>query len=275
MRRTNVVRAGGVGIVSLLLLAAGACATTDQSRVVTRSEPPASAAVEPAPTPPPAAEPAAPVAEAAPAPAQPTADEAEKSAADEAQKRAKLERELEVARLRLRQAELGREHGRIQAEQAVAAAEFELQMAQRRLETLRTREIPVRVARAEQGLVGAQDRVTEEQQELEQLELMYQDEQIADKAREIVLERAARRLERSRTNLDLQQRELVTLKERTIPVELAEAEQGVLQKEQALQRARREAETGRIDRDISIINAQAEVLRLEQELAALAPAESR
>jgi len=264
-----------VGVISLLLLAAGACATTDQSHVVTRAEQPAPAAVEPTPAPPPPAEPPAPVAETPPAPAQAAADEVEKSAADEAQKRAKLERELEVARLRLRQAELGGEHGRIQAEQAIAAAEFELQMAQRRLDTLRTQEIPVRIGRAELGLLQAQDRVTEEQQELDQLELMYQDEQIADKAREIVLERAARRVERSRANLDFQQRELVTLKERTIPVELAEAERGVFQKEQALQRARREAETGRIDRDISVINAQAEVLRLEQELAALAPAESR
>ena len=61
-----------------------------------------------------------------------------------------------------------------------------------------------RVSRAELGFQFAQDGAKEAEQELQQLEMMYQEDEFADKTKEIVLERGRRRLERSKRSLAIE-----------------------------------------------------------------------
>lgn len=203
-------------------------------------------------------------------------DEADERAARErTRKRQKLERDLELAQLRFQKAELaaGRE---IQAQDAaVTQAEQTLHMARQKLEAFHEFEIMLRNGRADQAVLRAEDSLRDARQELEQLELMYSEEQIADKAREIVLDRAKRRVERSEMNLELQKRERLKLSEADLPREAEQLEQDVHQKEIALEQAVQRREATELDNEISVRSARAEVLRLEAELDDLIDAMQR
>ena len=72
--------------------------------------------------------------------------------------------------------------------------------------------------------------LAEAQQELEQLELMYSEEEFADQTKEIVLERGRRRLERTQRDLELRRADFATLQEQTLPVERREHELRVVDK---------------------------------------------
>jgi len=179
----------------------------------------------------------------------------------------KLERELEVARLNLEKAKLAAEFAELRDAAGVAKAEFELELAERRLQTFTERTAPARIAWGELNLQRAEDGATEAREELDQLELMYREEEFADKTKEIVLERGRRRLERTLRDLELQRADFATLGEQTLPVERAEHEQAVVEKREALQRARENVRTGAIEQKVGLLNAEGEIMRLEHELA--------
>jgi hypothetical protein len=193
---------------------------------------------------------------------------AEEEARD-ARKRAKLERDLAVARERVGQARMGQEHTAIEQEVAIGGAERELALETERLHVFTGRTAPNRIQQAELDLARAEDRAREAQEEIEQLEKMYAEDDFADGTKEIVLERGRRRLERSRESLRLQREQLAILTEKTIPLETAEHEWKVEQKAQALEKARRGAEAAALEKQIAVMNAEAEVARLEDELTAL------
>jgi hypothetical protein len=195
------------------------------------------------------------------------AEDEAKKARERERKLAKLERDLEVAGLKLSKEQLASKQAEIQFEESLAKAMGELGVAKQKLDNLREVSAPQRVAWAELGLQRAEDRFTEAQEELEQLELMYSDEQFADKTKEIVVERARRQLERSRRDLELRKKDLDTLVKVTIPLETTEHELGVQEKERALQQVRRNHETAMLDKQVGVLNAEAEIVRLENELA--------
>ena len=197
------------------------------------------------------------------------AEKAEKDLAAKHRKLAKLERDLAIAQQRMKRAGMAIEHAGVDGQNSIAKAEAELDIARRKLETFEEKTVPTRIARAELNLQGAEDRVLEAKQELEQLELMYKDEEFADKTKEIVLERGRRRLERSQRSLEIQRVDLATLTEKTIPVELEEHELRVREKHRALERARRSAESTRLDKQIALMGAESEITRLKTEIEVL------
>jgi hypothetical protein len=189
--------------------------------------------------------------------------------AEDRRKLAKLERDLDIARQKLVKAQLAGEHAQIQNRVAVAEAERELELEQRRMAAFKDRSAPNRIERSRLGLIRAEDRVKEAEEELAQLELMYAEEDFADQTKEIVLERGRRRLGRSRRDVELRKEDHAILTEETIPTEQREHELKVEKKNEVLDKARRDAETSALDNQIGIISAAAEVARLEAEIEAL------
>ncbi len=168
----------------------------------------------------------------------------------------RMERELAIKELSLQKTEHSRKLSLTQSEQTIKRAERELAMAQRKMEKFLNEDVPQRIQRAELGLKYTQDRFQEAQEELNQLELLYNEEEFAEKTKEIVLERGRRRLARSEENLQLSQRDVRILKEITIPVERDEWKHRVHDKELELQKKRRDLEINRIAQEIAILNAQ-------------------
>ncbi|HQL53837.1 MAG TPA: hypothetical protein PLQ87_03955, partial [Phycisphaerae bacterium] len=149
------------------------------------------------------------------------------------------------------------------------AAETEFELAKKRLQIFQKMTVPNRLARAELELRQVEDGVTESQEELYQLELMYSDEQLADQTREIVIERAKRRLERAQRDLELRREEFRVLKEVNLPLEEQELDHAAELKKRAVLQTQRDNEPEIIDRQVAVINAELEVTRLEEEIADL------
>jgi hypothetical protein len=199
-------------------------------------------------------------------PAKKQKDEAKK-ARERQRKLAKLERSLETAGLNLEKTKLSAAHAERQFRDAAGKAEADLDLARTKYENFLEIALPNRIARAELGLQGAEDGATEAREELDQLEQMYSDEQFADATKEIVVERARRRLERTQRDLELRREEFRTLVENTLPIEQWELELGVQEKERGLAQLRRGRETTVIDQNVATMNAEAEITRLENELS--------
>ena len=207
--------------------------------------------------------------EAPSAEATPATEDAEKAATDKKtreRKREQLARDLEMARLRLEKAELETQQTEARHTLAIEKAEKSLALAERDLRTYLEREIPAQMERAELNLQYAEDGFVEAKEELEQLELMYKDEEFADKTREIVLERGRRRLERSQRDLDIRRAEHATWLEEQIPIEKERRERAVVDERQALRRLGEDERLAGIDRHVGLISARGEIIRLEQEL---------
>ena len=195
-------------------------------------------------------------------------DEA-KSNNDETKKVAKRDethRKLEIGRQKLDKSRLSGEHGEVEQESKITKAEQDLLVATTKLEQLEQFTAPTRLARAELSLQNAEDRYLEAQEEMTQLELMYGEEDFADKTKEIVLERGKRRLERSRRNLEIQRRDLEFLNSHSLPLEIKEQQFKVEQAQKQLEKARRDARSGDLDGRIAILSAEAEVAKSEFEL---------
>jgi hypothetical protein len=95
-------------------------------------------------------------------------------------------------------------------EQALAAeavavgrdrAEFDAKRADEAHRHFRDVEAPLRRLESEHRLQGARDNVQDQEEELAQLEKMYGADELTEETEEIVLKRARRQLERSKTNL--------------------------------------------------------------------------
>ena len=287
---------------ALLLLAISGCAQSDRDQELAAGSPqaqpssPAPATVEPAESEPAAAtvdEPEQATLAAAQQEAAEEADpqaqvkakreaeeKAEKEAEEKAKKEAKeackrerklpkLERDLDVAKMKLEKAEHGARNDEIQFGESVEKAEAELNIARRKLGNLVEITAPHRIARAELTLQRAEDGFKDAQQELAQLELMYSDEQFADQTKEIVIERAKRRLARSQRDLELRHKETETLREVTIPLEITEHELRLVGKERALTQLKRGRGITVIDKRIAVIGAEAEIIRLDNALSDL------
>jgi hypothetical protein len=231
------------------------------------------------PAPPPDTQPAEPPEPAAAKDVAKDDADAEKKKAEELEKQeeedardarelAKQERNLAIAEASLEKTKTAQANARLQMAVSLARVEKELEFENQRLKNFLERQVPVRIARAKLGVTRWEDRVKEAEEELKQLETMYAQEDFADHTKEIVLERGRRRLERDRTDLELRREDLVTLTERTIPLETTEYEFRVEQKAKALEKTRRDAEAAELDHKIALMRAEADIATKIAELAA-------
>ncbi len=194
--------------------------------------------------------------------------DAKKKAEKEA-KRAKLTRDLKIARQKVAQAQLAMDHQRADDDEAVRKAAADRGLAAAKLEDLEKHSAPVRLEKARLSFKGAEDSVLESREELEQLEMMYNEQELGDKTSEIVIARAKRRLERAQWNLNIQTQELQNLEKETIPLERQELQLKVEAGEGEQRTKVRSVEANLLDKRIALISAEAEVARIETELKVL------
>lgn len=245
---------GVLAVVGAALLMSGACAA-----------PPHRAAAEPAVT----LAPLATQPSDTPAVTPPPATTRPSGTLDVQRRRAELERRLEIASLNLAKAQIEIELGQLKYRDAIARADTDFVLAKKRLQVFERMTAPNRRARAELDLQLAEDNVAEAQDELYQLELKYSAEEAADRSREIVIERARRRLERAQRDLELRREEFKTLTEVLLPLEQEELAFIGEQKKRAALQVQRDDEGPSLDRKMAVLSAEAEVQRLEEELRQL------
>ncbi len=185
--------------------------------------------------------------------------------------RAQLERRYHVAQLHLAKAKIAIELGELRYHDQISHAEMEFELAKRRQQIFTKFTAPNRLARAELSLQQAEDNVVEARAELQQREQKSSTAQPAGPVQDKTpLERAQRRLERLERDLELRRGELKTLQEVTLPLEQSELDLAAEEKKRAVLQTQRDNEGAIIDRQIAFLNAEAEVTRLEEELADLA-----
>lgn len=194
--------------------------------------------------------------------------DAKKKAEKEAE-RAKLTRDLKIARQKVAQAQLAIDHQRADDEEAVRKAAADRDLAAAKLEDLEKHSAPVRLDKARLSFKRAEDKVLESREELEQLEMMYAEEELGDKTREIVIARAKRWLEQAERDLKIQRQELQNLEKETIPLERRELQLKVEASTAEHQNKVRSVDTNLLEKRIALISAEAEVARLETELKVL------
>ena len=194
--------------------------------------------------------------------------DAKKKAEKEA-KRAKLTRDLEVARQKVAQAQLAIDHQRADDEEAVRKAAADRDLAAAKLEDFEKHSAPVKLEKARLSFKKAEDSVLESREELEQLKMMYNEQELGDKTSEIVIARAKRWLERAEQDLRIQTQDLQNLEKETIPLERRELQLKVEAGEGEQQTKVRSAEANVLEKRIALISAEAEVTRIEIELKVL------
>ena len=192
------------------------------------------------------------------------AEEAEKE--DPKRKRARLARELAIAAEKVKKAHLAQTHQRAEDQDKITRKNTERELAATKLADFEEHNAPQRIEEARLALHRAEDWVKEAEEELAQLEMMYAEEDLADKTREIVLERGRRRLERARRELDLQRTALANLEKHDLPREAAELRAQATDKASELENLERTAETNLLDKQIAVMEAEAEVTRLREEI---------
>jgi hypothetical protein len=191
-----------------------------------------------------------------------------KSAGDSAKNISRLERQLQVAtdRANLARAQ-EHEQGGANAH-SVARAESELKDLEDQLAELERVSMPARVASARLDLSMARDALSEQEEELAQLEMMYKESDLADKTREIVLNRGKRRVERAKERLENQTRDEQALEQTILPHEHDRLARQIELKRHDLERAHRDGEMQQQEKHIAVAAADMEVMRAEAELAA-------
>jgi hypothetical protein len=137
---------------------------------------------------------------------QAASDAASKPAADPSKNIARLERQLHIATERAGVARAQEQAQGAASALAVARVESELKDLTDQLAQLEQFDMPARVAKAKLGLSVSRDQLAEQEEELAQLEMMYKDADLADKTREIVLQRGKRRVKSAKERLECEAR---------------------------------------------------------------------
>jgi hypothetical protein len=191
-------------------------------------------------------------------------------AADAARRAAALDRKVGLQTERVEAAKAALASEEIAGRDAVAIAQAELEIARAELSRFDSTGAAVKLDGARLDLARAQDAHRESEEELQQLEMMYAEQDLADKTREIVLSRGRRSLERAAKALDISLRELAALESMGLPQERAKLALEADRKARELERARRAAVDALREKRIALLQAEGELLdaRAEKDAAA-------
>ncbi len=185
------------------------------------------------------------------------------------QKMVRLERRIEKARIKLERVRRAQANAVIAEEQALDTARRNLELSEHRFKTFVDLEVPDRLERAALDVQRSEDGLLESEQELQQLEKMYAAEDFADDTKDIVIDRSRRRIERTRNDLELRRRSFAVLREKTIPHETIEKELALSGSRRAVETLELEAGLKDIDRRLELLDAEHEIVNLEEDIAEL------
>ncbi len=205
-------------------------------------------------------------------PAAPVASAAEEEAAadnnkeDTAAKRTELNQRLAIAQLKLEKAKMDVADQETDASDRLRQATEELELARARLTQFETLDSPARLAEARLSLRSVKDRKQEADEELAQIEIMYEAQDLDDKTSEYVVARGRRNAERMAESVAIQEKETESLEQHTLPQELRKLKLEVDRKNTALEKTQRDAKGEKLSRQIALESAHAEVSKIQQEL---------
>jgi hypothetical protein len=199
-----------------------------------------------------------------------TSQDAPKDNAEEmAIKRADLERQVALAGMRLEKTKMDADHQSIATNDSLKRAEEELQLSRDALAQFERVDSKTRIEQARLNMKRMEDGLAEAEEELQQLEFMYQDQDLADKTKEIVLRRGKRRVERSKAQMAIEKQNLETLETKTLPLESKRLKMDLESKELALEAVRRAKVSQEADRKMAQLAAEGELVKMKNEMSAL------
>lgn len=178
----------------------------------------------------------------------------------------KLEHDLRVRSSKLAIAEMKIQGDVLQREQRLAHLREDLAMAEAKLQNFVAVTLPSRKARAELDLRGARDFATEAAEELRQIEIMYEEQDLADKTAEFVVSRGQRRAERAARRIEIQEAEVASLVAHELPQEQMRHEQTVKKAAEALGAAEHDSKVALAREELELMEARVAVQRAEKAL---------
>lgn len=200
--------------------------------------------------------------------ASPDVAEASSSKADDG-KRADIERKLKIAKERLMVAELELKAFDLQHKNDVRYAKADVGIAEAKLAKFREVDAPNRLASEKLGLQTALDRAQEAEDELAQIQIMYEDQDLDDLTAEFVVKRGQRAAERARARIEIAEGQFKSLEERELPQEEKGLELALDKSQAALNKAGVDGEIGRQKKSIALQEARDTIDKLQQELKEL------
>jgi len=178
----------------------------------------------------------------------------------------KLEHDLQVRSSKLAIAEMKIQGDVLQREQRLAHLRADLAMAEAKLQNFVAVTLPSRKARAELDLRGARDFATEAAEELRQIEIMYEEQDLADKTAEFVVSRGQRRADRAARRIAIQEAEVASLVAHELPQEQMRHEQTVKKAAEALGTAEHDSKVALAREELELMEARMAVQRAEKAL---------
>jgi len=168
--------------------------------------------------------------------------------------------ERKVARSRLEAEQSEREQAF-----AVERANHDLDDARKAVRHFEGVERPTRLAKAELELKDANDYLTEQDEEMRQLELLYEKDDLGDKTKEIVLARGRRRHQRAQERLEMAKRDFEDLRGFELAQQGEKLAREMAAKERDLQRAEWGAKIAKEDKQQAIEEAERALVKAKRE----------
>lgn len=193
----------------------------------------------------------------------------EASKDDAGEKLAKKEFELECARLEQQLKKLGNEAEERSAANDIDEAERALRDAREALENFQSHDKPMKLDDGQLDLDQAIQRRTQQQQELEELEAMYKQEELATLTKELVISRERKGLEFAKRALDMMTKNIEHAKSVELPRKSRELTEGVAKAERRLTEARAKAEKQKLENKLEWMKSEHALAELEGEVAKL------
>lgn len=187
------------------------------------------------------------------------------AASVDAEKLQELEWAIGAAERRLGRARA--EQGQSEQDQSAALqrAREELTDAQRALRHFEGFEKPTRLAKAELDLKDSQDYATSQDEEMKQLELLYEKDDLGDKTKEIVLARGRRQHQRAQERLALAKRDFEDLKGFQLEQQRQKLARDLEQKQRDVARAEFTAHTTAEDKQQAVEEAERALIKARRE----------
>ena len=183
-----------------------------------------------------------------------------------AQEVADLEHKVQIAQIKVRIATLTADGADVEFGQKRARAELALNSAKANLAYFNTVEAPNRTGRAELSLQGALDQAKEAQEELEQLAIMYDDQNLEEMTSEFVIQRGKRRADRANKRIEFSKLDLRGLTQHKLKQERQSLESAVLKAQQGLEALDREAQKNKLNRTLKLSEANYALKKAEESL---------
>lgn len=145
-------------------------------------------------------------------------------------------------------------------------AETEVKMAAAKLQVFEKVQLPNKRAQAELSLQGAKDSVVEAAEELQQLEIMYKDQDLHDMTAEFVVNRGKRRAQRAEARIQIQEREFASLIEHELPMEQRKLQIAMRKAEEKLANTQFNGELTRRGKHIKVSEAEMSLQKAGREV---------